>query len=98
MRSIEYRLYPTRKQRAALMACLITTRGLYNEMLARQKAHNAETGRFLAKYDLTAAFKGRGGEQAPATVVQTLADRLDKALRRQQRTLSRRKKGSRRRR
>jgi putative transposase len=82
VRSFEYRLYPTRKQRAAFMACLITTRGLYNEMLERQKAHYAETGRFLSRYDLAAAFKGRGGEHAPATVVQTLADRLDKALRR----------------
>ena len=82
MRSFEYRLYPTRAQRAALMACLIASRGLYNEMLERQQAHHAETGRFLTKYDLTAAFKGRGGEAVPATVVQTLADRLDKALRR----------------
>jgi putative transposase len=54
---------------------------LYNEMLERQKAHDAETGRFLTKFELEAAFKGRGGDAVPATVVQTLADRLDKALR-----------------
>ncbi len=29
-----------------------------------------------------AAFKGRAGEHVPATTVQTLADRLEKALRR----------------
>jgi putative transposase len=82
VRSFEYRLYPTRAQRAALLACLVATRGLYNEMLARQKAHHAETGRFLSRYDLSKMFKGRGGDAVPATVVQTLADRLDKALRR----------------
>jgi putative transposase len=82
VRSFEYRLYPTRAQRTALLRCLVGARGLYNEMLARQKAHHAETGRFLSKYDLAAAFRGRGGDAVPATVVQTLADRLDRALRR----------------
>jgi putative transposase len=37
---------------------------------------------FPTKYDLTARFKGRGGAIVPATTVQTLADRLSKALRR----------------
>jgi putative transposase len=82
VRTFEYRLYPTRAQRAALLRCLAATRVLYNEMLEREMSHHAETGRFLFKYDLSAAFKGRGGEDVPASVVQTLADRLDKALRR----------------
>jgi putative transposase len=82
VRSFEYRLYPNRAQRAALLRCLMAARGLYNEMIERQRAHHGETGRFLSKYDLMAAFKGRGGDAVPATVVQTLADRLDKALRR----------------
>jgi len=34
----------------------------------------------LSKYDLTALFKGRGGPYVPASTVQCLADRLDKAL------------------
>jgi len=39
-------------------------------------------GTFPSKYDLTAQFKGRGGEHVPATTVQMLADRLTKALKR----------------
>ena len=58
------------------------SRHLYNEMLARVKEHYAQAGEFLFKYALTALFKGRGGENVPASTVQTLADRLDKALRR----------------
>jgi putative transposase len=82
MRTFEYRLYPTKQQRQQLMACLSDSRGLYNEMLAATKAHYAATGKFLFKYDLTTHFRGRGGEHVPATTVQALADRLDKALRR----------------
>ncbi len=58
------------------------SRHLYNEMLAQVKEHYALTGELLFKYSLTARFKGRGGEYVPASTVQTLADRLDKALRR----------------
>src|SRR5215467_16172787 len=64
------------------MACLKDSRGLYNEMLAATKQQYADTGRFLFKYELTTRFAGRGGESVPATTVQMLADRLDKALRR----------------
>lgn len=81
MRTYEFRLYPNREQRRRLMMCLIQSRQLYNEMLEREKQHYQETKRFLNKYDLTAQFKGRGGEYVPATTVQCLADRLDKALR-----------------
>jgi hypothetical protein len=48
------------------MACLIATRGLHHGMLEREEAPYAETGRFLAKDDLHAAFKGRGGQASPA--------------------------------
>ncbi len=82
MRTFEYRLYPTAQQRRQLMACLIDARGLYNEMLEATKQHYADTGKFLFKYDLMAAFTGRAGEHVPATTVQTLADRLDKSLKR----------------
>jgi putative transposase len=82
MRTFEYRLYPNRTQRQQLMACLKDSRGLYNEMLAATKASYAQTGKFLFKYDLTMQFKGRAGDHVPATTMQTLADRLDKALRR----------------
>ena len=82
MRTFEYRLYPNRRQLQQLMACLKDARGLYNEMLEATKQHYAQTGTFLFKYDLTTLFKGRGGEHVPATTVQTLADRLDKALKR----------------
>ncbi|HEU5199823.1 MAG TPA: transposase [Ktedonobacterales bacterium] len=82
MRTFEYRLYPTHQQRQQLMACLKDARGLYNEMLEATKARYATEGKFLFKYDLMAAFKGRAGEHVPATTVQTLADRLDRALKR----------------
>lgn len=82
MRTFEYRLYPTRAQRQQLMACLIESRAIYNEMLADLKAHYETDGTFLTKYDLTARFKGRGGDVVAATTVQTLADRLSKALKR----------------
>src|SRR5258708_13614139 len=39
-------------------------------------------GTFRTKYGLTARFKGRGGDAVAATTVQTLADRLSKALKR----------------
>ena len=82
MRTFEYRLYPNDAQRQQLMACLMESRAIYNEMLAALKAQYETDGTFPSKYDLTARFKGRGGETVPATTVQTLADRLSKALKR----------------
>ena len=49
-------------------------------MLSRQKQHYQKTGKFLSTFDLTALFAGRGGTNVPATTVQSLADRLTKAL------------------
>src|SRR5690348_3338602 len=80
MRTYEYRLYPNREQRRHLDACLYESRHIYNEMLEREKQHYQETGKFLSKYDLTALFKGRSRASVPASTVQALADRLDKAL------------------
>src|SRR5215475_3190970 len=82
MRTFEYRLYPNRAQRQQLMTCLVESRAIYNEMLAALKAQYDADGTFPTKYDLTARFKGRGGDLVPATTVQTLADRLSKALKR----------------
>jgi putative transposase len=82
MRTFEYRLYPSDAQRQQLRACLNESRAIYNEMLAVLKAQYEADGTFPRKYDLTASFKGRGGEVVPATTVQTLADRLSKALQR----------------
>jgi putative transposase len=82
MRTFEYRLYPNRAQRQQLMACLMESRAIYNEMVAALKAQYQTEGTFPSKYDLTARFKGRGGDCVPATTVQTLADRLSKALKR----------------
>lgn len=60
------------------------SRAIYNAMLEALKAHYAESATFPTKYDtkydLTARCKGRGGAHVPATMVQTLADRLSKAL------------------
>jgi len=58
------------------MACLIESRVIYNEMLAALKAQYETESTFPTKYDLTAHFKGRGGDLVPATTVQTLAGRL----------------------
>lgn len=81
-KTFEYRLFPTREQHRLLLSTLAESRRLYNEMLEMVKAHYDETGKFLSRYDLTYRFKGRGGEHVPQTTVQTLADRLDKALKR----------------
>ena len=81
-KTFEYRLYPDRHQRELLMTCLIESRHLYNEMLQTVRDYYAESGEFLFKYELTIRFKGRSGEHVPATTVQTLAGRLDKALQR----------------
>src|SRR2546426_1732761 len=82
MKTFEYRVYPNKQQCALLMQCLIESRQLYNEMLETIKQQYEEQGTFPTKYDLTAQFKGRGGEHVPATTVQTLADRLSNALKR----------------
>src|SRR5579864_9168109 len=82
MRTFEYRLHPNKEQSHLLMQCLKESRLLYNEMLEALKHHYEQDGTFPSKYDLTAAFKGRGGEHVPATTVQMLADRLSKALKR----------------
>ena len=82
MRTFEFRLYPNKEQSRLLMACLAESRKLYNEMLEITKAQYAEAGTFPTKYDLTAQFKGRGGEHVPASTVQLLADRLSKSLKR----------------
>lgn len=82
MRTCEYRLYPNRAQRQHLMACLMESRAVYNAMLTDLKAQDATDGTVPTTYDLTARFKGRGGAAVPATTVQTLADRLSKALKR----------------
>src|SRR6266545_7586226 len=82
MRTFEYRLFVKKEQSHLLMQCLIESRHIYNEMLETVKAQYEEKGTFPGKYDLTARFKGRGGEHVPATTVQTLADRLSKSLKR----------------
>jgi len=82
VKTFEYRLYTTTAQDGQLLACLKESRHLYNEMLEAVKAQYEASGKFLTKYDLTARFKGRGGEAIPATTVQCLADRLSKALKR----------------
>ena len=82
MRTFEYRLFVNTEQHHKLMQCLTESRMLYNEMLEAVKQQYEEQGTFPGKYDLTVRFKGRGGQFVPATTVQTLADRLTKALKR----------------
>ncbi len=80
MRTYVFRLYPNRQQRRRLDACLHESRQLYNEMLERERQHYQENGAFLNRYALNKLYAGRGGSYVPATTVQALADRLDKAL------------------
>jgi len=80
MRTFEYRLYPNKEQYRKLMACLIESRGIYNEMLATIKAQYEQDETFPSKYELNVQFKGHGGEHVPATTVQMLSDRLTKSL------------------
>ncbi len=80
MKTFEYRLYPNKAQHHLLTHCLIESRHIYNEMLEAVKQQYEAKGTFPMKYDLTALFKGRGGEHVPATTVQMLADRLSKSL------------------
>src|SRR5215472_9262255 len=82
MRTFEYRLFVNKEQAHLLMGCLAESRKLYNEMLSHIRVQYEQDGTFPSKYDLTAAFKGRGGDHVPATTVQMLADRLIKALKR----------------
>jgi putative transposase len=82
MRTFEYRLYPNKAQSHLLTQCLIETRHIYNEMLAAVKQQYEQDGTFPSRYDLNAAFKGRGGGAVPASCVQMLSDRLSKALKR----------------
>jgi len=82
VKTFEYRLFTTREQGRQLMACLKESRHLYNEMLEAVKTQYQASDKFLTKYDLTARFKGRGGDSVPATTVQMLADRLSKSLKR----------------
>jgi putative transposase len=81
-KTFEYRLFTNRYQNKRLLSCLTESRHLYNEMLEMLKAYYEETGKFIGHYDLTYHFKGRGGQHVPQTTVQTLADRLHKALKR----------------
>jgi transposase len=81
-KTFEYRLHPNRIQHGQLLSCLTQSRRIYNEMLEVVKDHHDETGGFFNRYDLTYRFKGRGGEHVPQSTVQTLANRLDKALKR----------------
>ncbi|MFL5660521.1 MAG: RNA-guided endonuclease InsQ/TnpB family protein [Ktedonobacteraceae bacterium] len=82
MKTFEYRLFVKKQQHALLMQCLRESRLIYNEMLELTKQQFEQKGTFPTKYDLTRIFAGRGGEHVPATTVQTLADRLSKALKR----------------
>ena len=82
MKTFEYRLFVNKEQQHLLMGCLIESRKLYNEMLEVVEQQYAVTKTFPSEYDLTAAFKGRGGEYVPATTVQMLADRLSKSSKR----------------
>jgi putative transposase len=81
-KTFEFRLFTNRSQHTRLLSTLAQSRLLYNEILEMVKAHYEETGEFLNRYALTCRFKGRGGEHVPQTTVQTLANRLDKALKR----------------
>jgi len=80
MRTFAYRLYPTNDQHDRLQHCVTETRHVYNTMLEYAKAQYEQTQTFPNKYDLDKAFAGTAGEYTPASTVQTISDRLAKAL------------------
>ena len=80
MRTFAYRLYPTKDQHHRLQQCLIETRQAYNTMLAYAKVQYEQTHTFPNKYDLDKAFAGTAGAYTPASTLQTISDRLAKAL------------------
>jgi len=82
MKTLESRLFVKKNQAYLLMQCLIASRIIYNKMLDTTQQPYEEKGTFPTKYDLTAQFKGGGGEHVPATTVQMLADRLSTSLKR----------------
>ena len=82
MKTWEFRLYPNRKQRQHLDSVLMESRVIYNEMLTHTQPVYQETGTFAFKYALNKAFAGRGKGVVPASTMQILSDRLDKALKR----------------
>jgi putative transposase len=82
MKTFEFRIYPNKKQRECLDRVLAESRLIYNEMLEHTKQVYQDTATFACKYALTKAFAGRGKGKVPASTVQMLADRLDKALKR----------------
>jgi putative transposase len=82
MKTFEFRLYPNKKQREHLDSVLAESRLIYNEMLEHTKQIYQDTGKFAFKYALNKAFAGRGRGVVPASTVQMLSDRLDKALKR----------------
>jgi len=80
MRTFEYRLYPTKEQQYRLHQCLSETRQAYNAMLEYAKEQYSQSQAFPNKYDLDKVFAGTSGAYTPATTLQTLSDRLGKAL------------------
>lgn len=82
MKTFEFRLYPTKKQQQYLDTVLRESCHIYNEMLEHTRQVYQETGKFAFKYELNKAFAGRGLGVVPASTVQMLSDRLDKALKR----------------
>jgi len=80
MRTFEYRLYPTKAQSHQLQHCLIETRQAYNAMLEYAKEQYTQSQTFPNKYDLDKVFAGTAGAYTPATTLQTISDRLAKAL------------------
>jgi len=80
MRTFEYRLYPTKDQQGRLKQCLIETRQAYNAMLEYAKEQYNQSQTFPNKYDLDKVFAGTAGAYTPATTLQTISDRLGKAL------------------
>jgi len=80
MRTFAYRLYPTKEQQDRLQHCLMETRQAYNTMLEYAKQHYHQSQTLPNRYDLNKVFASTAGAYTPATTLQTVADRLDKAL------------------
>ena len=80
MRTFEYRMRPSKQQSTSLMACLVSSRLLYNAGLEELITHYRATGRHLNRFAQDKAHGKTEHPDLPAVVVDTTLDRLHRSF------------------
>jgi len=80
MKTFEFKLKPTKKQEAALLAVLIGSRRLYNECLEELIDHYKETGKYLHIYEQDKRHGKAQHPDLPAVVVDTTLKRVHRSF------------------